>query len=148
MDIFAHLKQDHDKVKKIMNQIEETTERAEKTRTELFELFKSSMLSHSKAEEETFYAALKDQDETRDLVLEAIEEHAVVEKLIFELTELPVSDETWTAKFSVLKENVEHHIKEEENELFKKARNIFSKGQPQEIEQEFSELEEEYKNAM
>ena len=61
-----------------------------------------------------------------DITLEAFEEHRLVKQLLRELEGLDKSEETWTAKFTVLKENIEHHVEEEEDEMFKKARKVLS----------------------
>ncbi len=125
MDAIALLKADHDKVKKMLADGEETTERAEVTRTELFERIKAEMLIHERIEEEIFYPALKAHPKAKDIVLEGYEEHHVVDEIMGELEALPVTDETWGAKFKVMKENIEHHIEEEEGEMFKTARQVF-----------------------
>ena len=125
MDAIALLKADHDKVKKMLADGEETTERAEVTRTELFEKIKAEMLIHERIEEEIFYPALKAHPKAKDIVLEGYEEHHVVDEIMGELERLPVTDETWGAKFKVMKENIEHHIEEEEGEMFKTARQVF-----------------------
>jgi hypothetical protein len=125
MDAIALLKADHDKVKKMLAEGEDTTERAEKTRTELFDTLKSEMLIHERIEEEIFYPALKSHPKARDIVLEGYEEHHVVDEIMGELETTPVTDETWGAKFKVMKENIEHHIEEEEGEMFKQARQVF-----------------------
>jgi hemerythrin-like domain-containing protein len=124
MDALSLLKQDHDEVKKIMGKLEDTTERAVKTRTELFETFRAEMQAHETVEEEIFYPALKQHAETKDITLEGYEEHHVVDLVMDELEGVSVDDETWTAKFTVLRENVEHHIEEEEGEMFPKAREV------------------------
>jgi len=125
MDAIALLKADHDKVKKMLADGEETTERAEVTRTDLFEKLKAEMLIHERIEEEIFYPALKSHPKAKDIVLEGYEEHHVVDEIMGELERLPVTDETWGAKFKVMKENIEHHIEEEEGEMFKTARQVF-----------------------
>jgi len=125
MDAIFLLKADHDKVKKMLADGEATTERAEVTRTELFEKIKAEMLIHERIEEEIFYPALKAHPKAKDIVLEGYEEHHVVDVIMGELEALPVTDETWGAKFVVMKENIEHHIEEEEGEMFKTARQVF-----------------------
>ena len=127
MDAIALLKADHDKVKKMLADGEETTERAEKTLTELFDKLKSEMLIHERIEEEIFYPALKGHPKAVDLVLEGYEEHHVVDLLMGELEDLDVADETWGAKAVVMKENIEHHIEEEEGEMFPQARQVFDR---------------------
>jgi hemerythrin-like domain-containing protein len=126
MNAFTLLKADHEKVAGILGEIEETTERAVKGRDELFAQLKSELDLHAMIEEEIFYPALEDAEETRDITLEAYEEHRLVKQLLAELEAEPKDTEEWTAKFSVLKENIEHHVEEEEGEMFKKARQALS----------------------
>jgi DNA phosphorothioation-dependent restriction protein DptG len=71
--------------------------------------------------------------ETHDIALEGIEEHVIVKRLLKELESLYRSDEQWTAKLSVLKENVEHHVEQEEGEMFSKARKAFGKDEIQDL---------------
>ena len=142
MDAIALLKADHDKVKKMLAEGEETTERAEKTRTELFETLKAEMMIHERIEEEIFYPALKSHPKARDIVLEGYEEHHVVDEIMGELEETPVTDETWGAKFKVMKENIEHHIEEEEGEMFKQARQVFDTDELEELGARMLELKQ------
>jgi hemerythrin-like domain-containing protein len=126
MDPLKMLEDDHETVKKILGDLEDTTERAVKTRTELFGRLEREMRVHEVLEEEILYPALKEHDKAKDLALEGYEEHHVVDTIMGEMRDVSVEDETWTAKFSVMKENIEHHIEEEEGEMFPKAREIFS----------------------
>jgi hemerythrin superfamily protein len=125
MDALNLLKADHDKVKKLLTELESTTERGVKTRQELFATIKGELTIHEVIEEEIFYPELKSHPRAKDIVLEAYEEHNVVDTLMGELEQLPVDDETWGAKAKVMKENIEHHIEEEEGEMFQKARQVF-----------------------
>ena len=127
MDAIALLKADHDKVKKLLSELETTTERGVKTRSELFATSKGELTVHEIIEEEIFYPELKAHPKAQDIVLEAFEEHHVVDLLMGELESLDVSDETWGAKALVMKENIEHHIEEEEGEMFTQARRVFDK---------------------
>ena len=129
MNAFQLLKEDHQKVSGIFQQLEPTTERAEKTRTELFAQLKQELDVHAQIEETIFYPAIKQAAETREIVLEGYEEHAVVKTLLGELEGMDVTSEQWTAKFKVLMENVEHHVEEEEGEMFQKARQVLDEEQ-------------------
>jgi hemerythrin-like domain-containing protein len=131
MNAFTLLKNDHQKVAGILEKLEGTTERALKTREELFTQLKSELDVHTKIEETIFYPVLEKAEESRDITLEAFEEHRIVKQLLAELEASAKDDEVWTAKFTVLKENIEHHVEEEEGEMFKKARKVLSE---QEIE--------------
>ena len=127
MDAITMLKTDHDKVKKLLTELETTTERGVKTREELVATIKGELTVHEVIEEEIFYPALKSHPKAKDIVLEGYEEHHVVDLLMGELESLDVSDEAWGAKALVMKENVEHHIEEEEGEMFKQARQVFDR---------------------
>jgi hypothetical protein len=142
VDAISLLKEDHDKVKKMLAEGEETTERAEKTRTELFARLKQEMEIHERIEEEVFYPALKSHPKTKELALEAYEEHHVVDIIFSELEQTDVTDPQWTAKFKVAKENIEHHISEEEDELFKQARQVFDRNELEQLGARMQELKE------
>ena len=125
MDAIALLKEEHVKVKRLLTEIESTTERGVKTRTELFATIKGELTVHEIIEEEIFYPELRAHPKAKDIVLEGYEEHHVVDLLMSELESLDVTDEAWGAKAIVMKENIEHHIEEEEGEMFKQARQVF-----------------------
>ena len=118
---------DHDKVRKLLQDLDKTTERGVRTREDLFKRVKDELTVHEIIEEEIFYPALKEHPKAKEIVLEAFEEHNVVDTLMGELSALPFDDETWGAKFTVMKENIEHHVEEEEGEMFAKARQAFSR---------------------
>ena len=125
MNAISLLEEDHRKMKKLLSELESTTERGVKTREGLFATVKEELTVHEMIEEEIFYPALKEHPKTRDITLEAYEEHHVVDMVMAEIEGLPYDDEKWGAKFKVMKENIEHHIEEEENEMFKQARQVF-----------------------
>jgi hypothetical protein len=133
MNALTMLKTDHDKVKELLTELESTTERGIKTRTELFSRIKRELTVHEIIEEEIFYPELKAHPKAKDIVLEAYEEHNVVDSLMGELEALPVDDERWGAKAKVMKENVEHHIEEEEGEMFTQARRVFDRAELDEL---------------
>jgi hypothetical protein len=133
MNAFELLKQDHKKVSGIFSKLEETTERAEKSRAELFTTLKQELDIHAHIEETIFYPVLKREAETRAITLEGFEEHKVVKTLLTELEAEDQTTEQWTAKLKVLKENVEHHVEEEEGEMFKSAREVLTNEQIQDL---------------
>jgi iron-sulfur cluster repair protein YtfE (RIC family) len=148
MDAFELLKKDHEKVSGIFEKLEPTTERGVKTREELFAQLKQELEIHSKIEEQILYPVLKEAEETHDITLEAFEEHNVVKTLLTELDELSKDDETWEAKLTVLKENVEHHVEEEEGEMFKKARKVLSSEQIEALGTRLEAAKKEQQKAM
>jgi hemerythrin-like domain-containing protein len=127
MDAITLLKADHDKLKSLLAELETTTERGVKTRTELFATIKGELTVHEIIEEEIFYPELKAHPKAKDIVLEGFQEHHVVDLLMGELEALDVTDEAWGPKALVMKENVEHHIEEEEGEMFPTARQVFDR---------------------
>ena len=124
MDAFDLLKADHEKVADLFAKLEETTERAEKTREELFGRLKDELDAHAHAEETLLYPVLEAAEATREITLEAVEEHALVKQLLAELDAMGKGSEEWTAKLTVLQEQVEHHVEEEEGEMFPDAKKV------------------------
>lgn len=143
MNAIQLLKEDHKKVSSIFEQLEPTTERAEKTREELFGKLKQELDIHAKIEETIFYPAIKQAAETHDIVLEGFEEHHVIKTLLKELDESPVGTEQWGAKLKVLKENVEHHVEEEEGEMFPKSKEVLEAEQLDQLGAQMEELKKQ-----
>ena len=133
MDALTLLRDDHVKVRGMLEKLDKTTERAEVTRTEGLQALKQELTIHEAIEEEILYPALKEFAKTKDIALEAYEEHHVVDTILSELEQTPVSDETWAAKLTVMKENLEHHIEEEEGEMFKQARQVMDDSELSEL---------------
>src|SRR3954469_16708413 len=148
MNAFELLKKDHEKVSGIFEKLEPTTERGVKTREELFTQLKQELEIHTQIEEQIFYPAIKEAEETHDITLEAFEEHHVIKQLLAELDELPKDDETWGAKLTVLKENVEHHVEEEEGEMFPSAKKVLSSEQIEALGTQMEAAKKEEKKAM
>src|SRR5687767_12524274 len=115
MDAFSLLKADHQKVAELFEQLESA---GGPGKLRVFQQIKTELELHAGIEEKVFYPALEEPEETHELTLEAYEEHAVVKKLLNELGRARTANEEWQAKAKVLQENVEHHVEEEENELF------------------------------
>jgi hemerythrin-like domain-containing protein len=148
MNAFTLLKQDHETVADLLEKIDKTTERGVKTREDLFTKLKSELDVHAKIEETIFYPALENEDETRDITLEAFEEHRLVKQLLGELESMSKDAEEWTAKFTVLKENIEHHVEEEEGEMFASARKVLSKEEQETLGTRMEQAKKEEKAAM
>jgi hypothetical protein len=133
MDAITLLKADHDKVKKLLAELESTTERGVKTREQLYTTIRKELTAHEIIEEEIFYPALKNHPRAVDIVLEGYEEHHVVDLLLGELDATPYDDEQWGPKAQVMQENVEHHIEEEEGDMFVKARQVFDRSELEDL---------------
>jgi len=115
----ALLKKDHDTVKDLFDKFEKAEGRPIKKK--IVKQALSELKVHAAVEEELFYPAIR-RSVGKDLMNEADEEHHVAKVLIAELEDMDGREDHYDAKFTVLAENVRHHIKEEENEVFPKAK--------------------------
>ena len=123
-DITAVLIREHRMVAAILSRIETACEEEQFDEiAEPFAILKTKLTAHAKGEEQAVYPRFAElSDEIKDLIGEAKEEHSLVEDKLEELARIDVEDEEWKAKFTVLKELVEHHVEDEEGEVFPKAR--------------------------
>ena len=126
-DPIVLLETDHRRFEDLLKQGEQTTERAVKGRAQLLKTLTAALNVHELIEEQVLYPALEPHAEARDIVLEGYQEHHVADVLLKELDTLAKDDEKWGAKFKVLKESIEHLIKEEERIMFRTARGVLSR---------------------
>jgi hypothetical protein len=132
MDIYAYIKRDHLKVADLMQQLLDIRLAAFHRR--LFDQIKTELLLHTEAEERTFYRAIEvatRERATEDDMVHAFDDHAEIRNLVQDLTDLSENDEMWMVKFGELKHAVEHHVNDEETNLWKKARMVLSPSQEQ-----------------
>jgi len=124
MDPIALLRKDHREVKEMFEKYEKAGDSAHAKKQSLFDEIQAALTVHMDIEETIFYPAVKQvpSDEVKDEVREADEEHHVVKLLLKELSKMTPRDEQFDAKVTVLMENVEHHVKEDENELLPDAK--------------------------
>jgi len=148
MNAIDLLKEDHDRIKPMLSELTETTDRAEKTRGDLFSRIKQELTVHEIIEEEVFYPALKEHPRAKEIVLEGYEEHDVVSRLMGELDGMEPTDERFGPKAKVMAENVEHHIEEEEGEMFKKARQVFDADELTELGERMAKRKESAKEEL
>jgi hemerythrin superfamily protein len=140
MSAIDKLKSDHREVEKLFEAFEKARTAAKKR--DLFEQIADKLAVHATIEERHFYPAVKAK-ETEDLLLEAAEEHLSVKRLIADLLQLDAKDETFEAKVKVLQEQVDHHVKEEEKELFPQAKKLLDTETLLGLEQEMMATEQE-----
>jgi hemerythrin superfamily protein len=131
MDIFNLLKEDHDKVKNLFQKLEKTEETSE--RDELFGQLEHELTIHSRLEEEHFYPALEHDPRTKDLISEALKEHKQVDQVLEDLMDMLPDDGDWDETLKELNRLVEHHVTEEENTMFPKARQVLGEEKAQEL---------------
>lgn len=129
MNAIELLTNDHEKVKKLLEDISNTTERAVKKRTDLLKKIALELEVHTTLEEEIFYPAFKKAGSRDELQMfhEAKEEHRAVESLVLpDLLKTDPGTVEFAGRVKVMKELLEHHIEEEEQEMFKNAEQLMS----------------------
>ena len=135
MDIYSLIRQDHQRVRELFAKLEDDSGASEQ-RAPLFAQLKQELTAHRAAEEATFYAALSTLPEISDRIEAALEEHVDIDELLQELAELDAENEVFAAQLAELREEVEHHVEEEEGEIFDEARELLTDEQAERIAQE------------
>lgn len=139
MDAITLLKTDHKTVETLFRQFEKAGDRAVKTKRKLVDQIIAELTTHAYIEETVFYpAARKAVPDTTSHVLESIEEHHVVVWMLSELAGMDPADERFTAKVTVLIENVRHHVEEEEQEWFPEVRTSMGRKALQDLGEEMA----------
>ncbi|HTG37970.1 hemerythrin domain-containing protein [Sphingomonas sp.] len=141
--IFADLKNDHDQHRKLLKQIDSAKAEA---REELFETFRVEVTAHAAAEEESLYATMLAKPDLRDEARHSVAEHKEIDDFFDEMADLDVTSDEWKSKFDEMRHRYEHHIDEEEEDMFPAAADelgdeevsqlaeVFEKRKPRELE--------------
>jgi hemerythrin superfamily protein len=137
MDAIELLKAQHRLVEKFFEDIEQGDDPDEREST--FLKLADNFAAHATIEEQIFYPRAYG-DETEELLLDAVEEHLSIKRLVTDLLDMEPDDDQYAAKIKVLKEQIGHHVKEEEGDLFKKVEKQFDKQQLEELGQEMLAL--------
>ena len=137
MDAITLLKNDHRAVEKLFKQIEE----GKGNREQLFKELKNSLDVHAEIEEKLFYPAVRDAKQTHDIVIESFEEHKQVKMVLMDLEKADKKTEHWLAGLKVLMEDVQHHVGEEENDMFPKVKDkVLSKEELEDLGKRMEEM--------
>jgi iron-sulfur cluster repair protein YtfE (RIC family) len=128
-DAIILLKTDHAAVKKLFAQEEKLGKAGGEKKAALFNQIKAALEVHATIEEEIFYPAVKEarSENVKDEVREGYEEHKQIKSLLAQISRITPADETYDMKIKVLKEDVEHHVKDEEAEMFPDAKKFLGK---------------------
>lgn len=118
--IYQDLKRDHDKQRKMLKELAELKGDSKK-RKSLFETFRLEVQSHAAAEEESLYATMLGEPDLRDDARHSVSEHKEVDDLLGEMMDLDFASDEWEAKFFHMRHRYEHHIDEEEEDMFPAA---------------------------
>lgn len=144
MDILKEIKKEHEEFKSLISQVENADG---KKKRQLFEELYAKLEGHHESEEHVIFPDVKEksEEEGKSTVREMIEEHHLASYQFSLLERTSIDNETWDAKFSVLKEVLTHHMDEEEKEFFKQARKVLTKETLEEKYDEFEKTMEKYK---
>ena len=151
MNALELLKEDHRKVKDLFSELVKTTSRAEKTRRQLLTKIEQELHIHTHIEEEIFYPAFKaaGNSDFAKTYFEALEEHRAVSELVLpDLKKTEPTSEKFSGRAKVLKELVEHHVDEEEKDMFKKAAKAMSKQELADLGEQMSARKQELQRQM
>ena len=130
--IFARLKADHDRHRKLLTQIDETKgENPE--REKLFEAFRVEVTAHAASEEMSLYATMLGKPDLRDDAQHSVSEHKEIDDLLTELYEMDFASTGWLTRFRTMKDRYLHHIEEEEEEMFPEAEEGLSEVKKKEL---------------
>jgi len=141
MDAIELLKDDHDKVDRLFQKVKATDEGEHLA---LFKKIKAELDAHTHIEEKIFYPKLKEEEELKDIVLEGVEEHRQAKMFLRELANLTQDSEKFEPKLKVLMEDIEHHVMEEEGEMFPKVKKVFDAATLQELGKQMAEEKQNF----
>ncbi|ESQ92043.1 hypothetical protein ABAC460_03845 [Asticcacaulis sp. AC460] len=144
MDIFAYIKRDHRKVAGMMDDV--MSIRLPAIRQNIFHKIRSELIAHSKAEEQTFYVAVEAaaSESVRLQMAHSVDEHQDIADCLTVLDNTPISSEFWIEKFGELKQAVTHHVHEEENDVFPKARVLLTPAQARQLAADMDRLKQQF----
>lgn len=131
--VFTTLKREHKEIRGLMQKAEKDPAR--------FAEFTTALSGHTHAEEKTLYKQLENEKQMREMILEGYEEHHVVELVVQEMQKQQAGGEQWQAKFKVMQENLEHHIEEEESDMFPAAEKVMGRSRAMEMAEEYERAE-------
>src|ERR1044072_1641611 len=141
MNAIELLKKDHKEASDLMDQIE-IADKGDRSAKELFNQLKQALTLHTQIEEQIFYPELKKHDETKDMMPEAFEEHQEVKDILAEMSALSPADDEFMDKLTELREGVDHHVEEEETEMFPKAEKVLGQSRLEELGRQLDEMKQ------
>ena len=137
MDIYNRLKVDHDTQRDLFDKITKTDGESPE-RKSLWKKIRVELEAHAAAEEQTFYAELMSHPDATEKSRHSVAEHKEASDIIEELDKIDMSSGAWLQKCKHLQERVLHHVEEEEDEVFPKAKKLISESRSNELADEFN----------
>ena len=137
MTIYERLEQDHDRHRKLLEKIARTEGSSEERQT-LFAELKADVTAHANAEEQSLYAMMLEDPDLQEEGRHSVAEHKEVDDWLEELSETDMSSPAWIATFRKMKDRLEHHMEEEEEEIFIAAREKINGKKAEQLEDLFN----------
>ncbi|MFZ0391488.1 MAG: hemerythrin domain-containing protein, partial [Calditrichia bacterium] len=135
MNIFDVIEDHHDELRELFKKVKKDPSQ--------FDKLKKNLRVHHENEEAILLNVLKENDEVRDEALESIEEHRNIEMMLVDLEDFPKDHERWKVKLGILQEFTEHHMEEEEEDLFEDGEDILPEDEQEEMGKKFQERKNE-----
>src|ERR1051326_458076 len=142
MNAIKLLTEDHKEAMSLIEQLENADNQTgtNPIQTEVFNKLKTALTIHTNIEEQVFYPAMEKFEETRDMIREAYREHQEVDRLLNEMSALSPHQEEFQDKLSELKDSIEHHVDEEENDLFPQAEELCGQSRLEEMGRQMEQI--------
>jgi hemerythrin-like domain-containing protein len=142
MNVIEMLIEDHKEAAGLMDQLQVADKGSNRSTMELFNQLKSALKLHTEIEEQIFYPALRSHEETADMIDESLDEHREVDEILAEMTGLSATNDEFMDKLTELRDAVEHHVEEEESEMFPKAERILGESRLQEMGRQMQQMKQ------
>ncbi|NLP00984.1 MAG: hemerythrin domain-containing protein [Fibrobacter sp.] len=144
-EFYEQIRTEHNEVKQILNRMLNSSPSRRET---LIKELKVALVPHLEGEEKVFYPVLDSKRESHEIILEALLEHRIARNLFNELMDLNVDADDWIARTKVLKDIIEHHIEEEESEIFQAGEKLISHEQISQIYEKYIQEEKGLKDRL
>lgn len=142
MNAIELLKQDHQEAASMMDELETADKGSMNITKNTFTQLKDALTLHTQIEEQIFYPALEEHEETKDMIGEAYTEHNEVKDMLAEMSTLSPGSDEFMDKLTELRDSIEHHVEEEENELFPKAEQVLGESRLQEMGRQMQQMKQ------
>lgn len=139
MNAIELLMQDHKEASGMMDQLE-MADKGDRAAKDTFLQLKEALTLHTQMEEQIFYPALKNFEETRDMIPESFEEHQEVKDMLEEMSGINPGNDEFMDKLTELRDAIEHHVEEEENEMFPNAEKLLGQTRLQEMGRQMQQM--------
>ena len=142
MNAIELLKQDHQEAAGMMDELETADKGSMNATRDTFRRLRDALTLHTQIEEQVFYPALEQHEETRDMIGEAHSEHDEVKQMLAEMSAMTPGNDEFMDKLTELRDSIEHHVEEEENEMFPKAEQILGESRLQEMGRQMEQMKQ------